>query len=91
MKYTHYFDVRIANSFESDIEDFEDAFDHWLSTSFADRTAIRAALLTSDEDTKSLLAGVVYSDTVENDDEPWTETERAAYNGLSSVDYHNPL
>jgi len=27
----------------------------------------------------------------EDDDEPWTETERAAYNGLSSVDYHNPL
>jgi hypothetical protein len=21
----------------------------------------------------------------------WTETERAAYNGLSSADYHNPL
>lgn len=24
-------------------------------------------------------------------DEPWTETERAAYNGLPSVDYHNPF
>lgn len=26
-----------------------------------------------------------------DNNEPWTETERAAYNGLSSVDYHNPL
>lgn len=25
------------------------------------------------------------------DDKPWTETEQAAYNGLSSVEYHNPL
>lgn len=24
-------------------------------------------------------------------EKPWTETERAAYNGLSSADYHNPL
>lgn len=26
-----------------------------------------------------------------NEEEPWTETEQAAYNGLSSADYHNPL
>ena len=65
MKFTHYFDVRLANNFESDIEDFDEAFDAWAS-GFASRPELRAALLNSDEDTKSLLKGIVYSDTCEN-------------------------
>ena len=61
-KYTHYFDVRLANSFESDNEDFDEAFDAWCA-SFQDISALRTALLCSDENTRSILEGVIYSVT----------------------------
>ena len=61
-KYTHYFDVRLANSFESDTEDFDEAFDTWCA-SFQDISALRTALLCSDENTRSILEGVIYSVT----------------------------
>ena len=66
-RYTHYFDVRLANSFQSDIEDFDEAFDAWCN-SFPDRPSLRKELLASDEGTKSILSGVVYSDTCINQD-----------------------
>lgn len=61
-KYTHYFDVRLSNSFESDTEDFYEAFDAWCAF-FQDISALRTALLCSYEGTKSLLQGVIYGDT----------------------------
>lgn len=61
-KYTHFFDVRLANSFESDTEDFDEAFGDWCA-SFQDTPALRKALLCSDECTVSILEGVIYSDT----------------------------
>lgn len=64
-RYTHYFDMRLANSFESDVEDFDEAFDAWCN-SFPDRPSLRIALLTSDEGTKSILQGVLHSETCEN-------------------------
>lgn len=67
MRYTHYFDVRVAQRFESDIEDFDEALDQWLC-SFDTTTKLRNALLTSDESTKSLTEGVIHSDTCVNDD-----------------------
>ncbi len=62
LRYTHYFDVRLAISFSSDTEDFDDAFDRW-SESFPNSESLRKALLSSDESTKSLMQGIVYSDT----------------------------
>lgn len=64
-RYTHYFDMRLANSFESDVEDFDEAFDAWCN-SFPDRPSLRNALLTSDEGLKSILQGVLHSETCEN-------------------------
>jgi len=66
MKYTHYFDVRVAQSFESDIEDFDAALSKWIS-SFQTSIALRKAMLTSDEGTKSMLQGIIHSDTIDND------------------------
>jgi hypothetical protein len=62
-RYTHSFDTRIAVSFESDIEDFDAAFDTWID-SFSDAAAKRAALLNGDESTWDLMKGVIHN---------WTE------------------
>lgn len=61
-KFLHSFDVRISKQFESDIEDFDEAFNAWAS-SFADRSALRKNLLTTDEGTKSILQGIVHNQT----------------------------
>lgn len=66
-RYTHYFDVRIAQSIESDIEDFEEAFDEWCKQ-FATTSELRQALLTSDESTKSLIQGLDHSDTDDSEE-----------------------
>jgi len=66
-RYTHYFDVRLANSFQSDIEDFDEAFDAWCD-SFPDKLSLREKLLVSDESTMSILKGVLHSDTCVNQD-----------------------
>ena len=62
MNYTHSFDVRIAQQFESDIEDFEDAFEKWAE-SFKNSLSFRQALLDTNESTKSICQGIVWSDT----------------------------
>lgn len=64
-KFTHYFDVRLANNFDSDLGDFEEAFDEWVN-SFDDLESVRRALLTSDESTKSIMQGVQHNETSEN-------------------------
>lgn len=64
MKYTHYFDVRLSQQFESDIEDFDAAFERWVNE-FKDSLLFRKALLSTDESTKSLRQGIIYSDTTE--------------------------
>tara|TARA_R100000734_G_C3312832_1_gene103982 strand:+ start:1098 stop:1298 length:201 start_codon:yes stop_codon:yes gene_type:complete len=64
LKYTHYFDVRVSQQFESDIEDFDIAFDKWANE-FKDSFLFRKALLATDESTKSLCQGIIYSDTNE--------------------------
>lgn len=61
-RYQHSFDTRICICFESDIEDFDEAFDTWID-SFADLAAKRAALLNSDESIKTLIQGVVWNNT----------------------------
>ncbi len=62
MKYTHYFDIRLANSFESETEDFEVAFEEWAKT-FSSSQALRQKLLDSDESIKTIMQGIVWSDT----------------------------
>lgn len=79
MRYTHYFDVRVAQRFESDIEDFDEALDQWLR-SFDTTTKLRNALLTSDEDTKSLTQGIIHSDTCVNGD------PEGIFTGFATVD-----
>jgi len=61
-RYTHYFNVCISNSFESDIEDFDDAFDEFID-GFEDIDAKRRELLHTDESTTSLMKGIIYSQT----------------------------
>jgi hypothetical protein len=64
-RYTHSFDTRIAINFDSDIEDFDEAFDEWISQ-FPDSAAKRAALLNGDESTKTLMEGVIHNQTDDN-------------------------
>lgn len=59
-RYRHSFDTRIAIIFESDIEDFDEAFDAWISQ-FSDSAAQRAALLNGGESTKDLMKGVIHN------------------------------
>ncbi len=66
MKYTHHFDVRVANHFQSDIEDFDAAFNAW-AVQFPDSHELRKRLLSTDEGIKSILQGIVYFET--NDEE----------------------
>ena len=67
MRYTHYFDVLIANEFQSDFEDFDKAFAHW-SQNFPDDLALRARLLASDESLKTICQGIVYSETFDSEE-----------------------
>ena len=73
MRYHHHFDVRIANDFHSDIEDFDEAFEAW-SEKFTDRSALRKRLLTSDESLKTILQGIVFSETLDADEGTGTPT-----------------
>lgn len=66
MKFTHYFDIRLANSFESEEEDFDDAFDEWVET-FSSPQALRQQLLSSDESIKTIIEGVMWSETEETE------------------------
>lgn len=66
MKYTHYFDVRLARQFDSDIEDFDEAFVKWTEN-FKDSLSLRRALLACDESTRSLCKGIIWSETYEED------------------------
>ena len=68
MKYTHYFDVRIAQQFDSDNPDFDEAFDEWVE-SFRDSLALRQALLDTDESTKTMCQGIEWSETDPDPDE----------------------
>ena len=66
MKYTHYFDLTVANHFESDIEDFDKALNAWAAQ--ITRGKLRDALLDTDEGVKSIWEGIVYSDTEVQED-----------------------
>ena len=66
-RYTHSFDTRIAVSFESDIDDFDEAFDTWM-VQFPDSAARRAALLNGDESTNTLIEGVIHNYTEDAED-----------------------
>ena len=65
MKYTHCFDFSVSQSFDSDVEDFDEALTQWIY-SFGSVSELRKALMSSDESTKSILSGIVLSDTYEN-------------------------
>tara|TARA_Y100000589_G_scaffold283019_1_gene280828 strand:+ start:267 stop:482 length:216 start_codon:yes stop_codon:yes gene_type:complete len=68
MKYTHYFDVQLAQQFDSDIPDFDEAFEEWAK-GFKDSLTLREALLDSDESTRSLCQGIIWSETDPDPDE----------------------
>ena len=68
MSYTHYFDVRIANYFQSDVEDFEEALKSWAKT-FKDASALRSHLLSSAESIGSIFAGIEFSETIQEAEE----------------------
>ena len=63
MRYRHIFDVKIVNDFHSDIKDFDKAFDAWIRK-FKDPSALRARLLDSPEDIKSILLGILQEENV---------------------------
>lgn len=65
MKYTHYFDFSVSQSFDSDVEDFDAALTKWID-SFGSASEFRKALMSSDESIKSIVSGIVLSDTHEN-------------------------
>ena len=73
MRYHHHFHVRIANCVRSDIEDFDKAFEAW-SKKFTDRSALRKRLLTSAESLKTILQGIVFSETLDADEGTGTPT-----------------
>lgn len=62
MPYTHNISVNFSTSFESDIEDIEEAFDKWLE-SFSSVDDKRKALLSTDESTRSIVEGVIFLGT----------------------------
>ena len=68
MRFHHHFDVRLTNDFHSDIEDFEQAFEAW-SKKFTDRSALRKRLLTSGESLKTILQGIVFSETLDGEEQ----------------------
>ena len=65
-RYTHYFDVCISNSFNSDIEDFDEALERWLD-GLGTIENKRKEVLYTDEPTSSLIKGIIYSDTLEDE------------------------
>lgn len=66
-KYTHYFETRITNSFESDIADFDEALDDWIKTTFSnDFVLVRQALTSCCDTTFSLIRKVEHINTTEN-------------------------
>lgn len=65
-RYTHYFDVCVSNSFDSDIEDFEEALNKWLGDLGTIENK-RREILSTDESTSSLMRGIVYTDTLQNE------------------------
>lgn len=63
MPFHHYFELCLSNvGFQSDTENFEEAFDAWVA-SFPDTESLRKALLTSNESTSSLLGATIHSGT----------------------------
>jgi len=80
-RYTHYFNVCISNSFESDIEDFDDAFDEFID-GFEDIDAKRRELLHTDESTTSLMKGIIYNQT--DDHQPPCDP-KVYYNDAASI------
>ena len=73
-RYTHYFDVCVSNSFDSDIEDFGKALDKWLGDLGTTENK-RREILSTDESTSSLMRGIVYADTLENESTDTLENE----------------
>jgi len=65
-RYTHYFDVCISNSFDSDIEDFDEALEMWLH-GLGTIENKRKEILSTDESTSSLIKGIIYNDTLEDE------------------------
>lgn len=61
-QFLHGFDVCIAKTFTSDVEDFDQAFDAWIG-SFPDRESLRKELLRTEEGTKSIIKGISYGST----------------------------
>ena len=65
-RYTHYCDVCVSNSFDSDIEDFEEALNKWLGDLGTIENK-RREILSTDESTSSLMRGIVHTDTLQNE------------------------
>ena len=72
-RYTHSFDTRVCIIFDSDIEDFDDALNakfKELAASSHSQTAVRDFLLDGDESTKTLIEGIIYNQTDDNEQSP---------------------
>ena len=65
-RYTHCFYVCISNSFDSDTEDFDEALERWLD-GLGTIENKRKEVLSTDESTSSLIKGIIYSDTLEDE------------------------
>ena len=64
--YTHRFDVRMENSFQSPIENFDDALQLWLM--FKSEEQVRDLIMTSDDSTRSIIQSLIWSITEKEDE-----------------------
>jgi hypothetical protein len=64
-RYTHSFDTCINGQFDSEVEDFDEAFNEWISQ-LPDNDARRTALLNGSDSTKELIRGVSHARTDDN-------------------------
>jgi hypothetical protein len=64
MPYTHYFDARLSNQFDSDIEDFDEALQAFIK-SFPDKASLRKFLTSSGDGdtTDAIVQSIIHSDT----------------------------
>ncbi len=64
--YTHRFDVRMENSFQSPFKDFDEALHVWLA--FKSEEQVRKLIMTSTDSTDSILQSLVWSITEKEDE-----------------------
>ena len=66
MRYTHYFDVVISNDFQSNFEDFDQAFAAW-SQKFTDNSALRMRLLNTNSSLKEIARSIEFMEPIDRE------------------------